>query len=865
MKGKNNSSIASSWPIIVNEHALNEASILPHLLHEANEQAQQQVNETTETMQENEEACDEDQLQNMIENYSKHVIKQTQNQQKQQNKKNSFTNAERSTSHLQKRITGPQQQTPMSHSHPCLFLDGTKSNEDNTKRLDNYAQQTPTTTQIPFKSNLYKSESDRTEKTSTQQIDENKFLNGIQQNNDQNSANLFQQKQQIEKLQRKCNRLERLESAYRKIEKDYEQMLCQQERREELSKIAIQKLEHQLRVLDAENEHLRAQNANIGAIFGVQKPGDVNNDQQIHFLLNELIPKNNELLVIQERQRLELDAQSATLEEQRTHIEVLEKALANAQERLAAKERATIDAAAVVDKCSHLQRILQEALEDKQRQKEQHGRQVAQLEMELTQLRLQLAKENNSQAIGSLGRKGGAMTAAGANNNTPEATDEMLKLKKELNQKEERISQLETSLLQMQRRFGGGEHQKLKNSGNEIEAMTIRWEIEKAEKERRIQELLDDKMRIQMQWAEERRSLDVRVRMLEKDLRHFMGSQSSLASSGGAGSGIGGYYPTELNEHNSPFSSIRGSKFYHQHRSTAELPTSARGATLYDERIASQDVMARMEELGRKLAGKRNKIIERPPTLNIQRPSNLQMNRVPGDLPSPQRQQARSQSRSSSSEQPLAQADISPGSEDQTSNGGLYRQSAPSSTGSSKKRYLVNASASQLNAYLEQLPEATKRRLAGDRVSSGGFHLMAGIERNGGVSNRREGGCRRLLRDHSVETRKGNIGTELVAPPPPPNYQEAAQQRRETQPPPPYQGHQQLRQMHQMASIEEPGQEPPPVPPMPAYIQQQQQRSGKTVNVVEIKEEEGDSDTLTGHKQLVFRRSSLGNQNLIEK
>jgi len=67
-----------------------------------------------------------------------------------------------------------------------------------------------------------------------------------------------------------------------------------------------------------------------------------------------------------------------------------------------------------------------------------------------------------------------------------------------------------------------------------------------------------------------------------------------------------------------------------------------------------------------------------------------------------------------------------------------------------------------------------------------------------------------------------------------------------------------------MASIEEPGQEPPPIPPMPAYIQQQQ-RNGKAVNVVEVKEEEGDSDTLTGHKQLVFRRSSLGNQNLIDK
>jgi len=47
---------------------------------------------------------------------------------------------------------------------------------------------------------LYKSESDRTEKISTNQQmeNENKFLNGIQQqNNDQNSSNLIQQKQQI--------------------------------------------------------------------------------------------------------------------------------------------------------------------------------------------------------------------------------------------------------------------------------------------------------------------------------------------------------------------------------------------------------------------------------------------------------------------------------------------------------------------------------------------------------------------------------------------------------------------------------------------------------------------------------------------
>lgn len=54
-----------------------------------------------------------------------------------------------------------------------------------------------------------------------------------------------------------------------------------------------------------------------------------------------MIP-DKELLAIKERQTLEIEAQNATLEEQRNHIEMLDKALSNAQERLAAKERAAV-------------------------------------------------------------------------------------------------------------------------------------------------------------------------------------------------------------------------------------------------------------------------------------------------------------------------------------------------------------------------------------------------------------------------------------------------------------------------------------------------------------------------------------------
>lgn len=56
-------------------------------------------------------------------------------------------------------------------------------------------------------------------------------------------------------------------------------------------------------------------------------------------------------------------------------------------------------------------------------------------------------------------------------------------------------------------------------------------ETESLEKELRIQQLLDEKQRIHNQWAEERRSLDHRVRLLEQDLRILqMGSNNALSS-----------------------------------------------------------------------------------------------------------------------------------------------------------------------------------------------------------------------------------------------------------------------------------------------------------------------------------------------
>ncbi|KAL3084344.1 hypothetical protein niasHT_035170 [Heterodera trifolii] len=1058
--------IAASWPaivgdVVVNEQALESAQILPQLLHEASVEAQQQQqqqlmnrqqpngeynwpmaerNESNENEEnEDNEGADEEQLQNMLENYQKHVIRQ---KQRQSSRRGQQGTAGRSASHLQKRMNASQQ-SPMSHSQPCLLSSSVGQSHHKNDAISGEINglvgvQTQQQHQVQF------SAQNRRFGAAQQDEGQNEVLlqrphdligigNQQQQltkmnsecngngNAHSNEPIISQLKTQNEKLRKKSERLEELERACKRIERDYDQVTAQHERREELQKMAIQKLEQQLRMLSAENEQLRAQSARLSAMFGVVGQGNESEQQQqmqmqLHFLLNELIPKNEELLIIQERQRIELEAQSATLEEQRTHIEVLEKALSNAQERLAAKERSAVDAVAVVDKCSHLQRMLQEALEDKQRQKEDHGRQVAQLEMELTQLRLQFAKDSNPSAIGSIGRKSGGSMAISAGTATEGGIgDEMLKLRKTISLKDDRISQLESGLLEMQRRYndelqlretasiGNGFTGGIKSGAGgggrmaELEALAVRLEQEKFEKERRIHELLDEKCHIQMQWNEERRSLDYRVRLLEKDLRHFMGSQSSLASSSGGGGaffGAGGVVSPYsgcvgadllYQHHNSPYASMRDQNL--RHRSSAELPTSARIAALYEDRShgCGLDVLARMEGLGRKMAERRAQMktseksggSEGPKLPNIARPSDFalshnQQQSISATTPSselPQQQQQlhagappsqhpslpslSSSSTDHPSHQPTMLVDLSPSSEelllqhptnvvstptDDDGNAVTPQQqqqrqpslSTTSSTSSStKKRYFVSATAVNHspvnNVFLDQYSESSRRRVTGsDKMCSSTFvgtnsfggdcvhEQFAGVEQqqqpefvdqqqtkedigisNGGAvaavgkplltrlgpPNRRgEGGCRRLIRDHSIDARRERaeqqhpMASGAVVAMLPPNYHESQKRqpfRRElgvpppvppmpSELPPPYGI--QMRQIHQMYSIEEPLVDKSQNNAIPSNCSEG--NAGKTV--VEVKGEEGDSDTLNSHRQLVYRRSSLGNANAIK-
>jgi hypothetical protein len=112
---------------------------------------------------------------------------------------------------------------------------------------------------------------------------------------------------------------------------------------------------------------------------------------------------------------------------------------------------------------------------------------------------------------------------------------------------------------------------------NKIRAL----EKEKSDKERRIQDLLDEKQRIHNQWADDRRSLDHRVRALEQNLRHI------TQSNGYTNTGFNSSLPandTQL---------LLQSMNYAQQR-------SPRAAVLHDS------TMQKMEELRLKIADRRS-------------------------------------------------------------------------------------------------------------------------------------------------------------------------------------------------------------------------------------------------------------------
>uniref|UniRef100_A0A0N4ZQ40 Leucine-rich repeat-containing protein DDB_G0290503 n=1 Tax=Parastrongyloides trichosuri TaxID=131310 RepID=A0A0N4ZQ40_PARTI len=128
-------------------------------------------------------------------------------------------------------------------------------------------------------------------------------------------------------LKEKCIKLDGLSMAYDKIEKEFDRLLMKREKSERVHEATIEKLEKQIEILVNENNNLQK------IIDDKSSKNEYSHEvKQMKIFINELIE-------VKERQNMEIEAQNGTLQEQRNHIDMLEKALFNAQERFNLKER----------------------------------------------------------------------------------------------------------------------------------------------------------------------------------------------------------------------------------------------------------------------------------------------------------------------------------------------------------------------------------------------------------------------------------------------------------------------------------------------------------------------------------------------
>ncbi|XP_059471992.1 angiomotin-like isoform X2 [Neocloeon triangulifer] len=143
-------------------------------------------------------------------------------------------------------------------------------------------------------------------------------------------------KTELEMCYKKVAKSQKLEEEVTNIHRSHQELMQSSERREKLERAARQRLQEDNRMLRQQYELLLAQ---------MESPlsgGTASNSTEEILILKreigkrdtmlaQLMAQNKELTGCRERQDIELAAQRATLQEQRTHIDILDTALTNAQ------------------------------------------------------------------------------------------------------------------------------------------------------------------------------------------------------------------------------------------------------------------------------------------------------------------------------------------------------------------------------------------------------------------------------------------------------------------------------------------------------------------------------------------------------
>lgn len=202
-------------------------------------------------------------------------------------------------------------------------------------------------------------------------------------------------KHQLDMHKRKIMKLDNLEKEMMKIHEAYQALKEHSEKRELLEKSARAKLQGEIVNLGDVNKELKERH---DAIMAQMMSGDTSNIPGLDSILrgeimrkdaliNQLVNQNKEMLSAKERQDIELTAQRETLQEQRTHIDVLDSALSNAQSNVLRLEEEVRQKEVYVERVKQMTKSLEQLQAASEKREAMEKKLRAKLEDELKDLR----------------------------------------------------------------------------------------------------------------------------------------------------------------------------------------------------------------------------------------------------------------------------------------------------------------------------------------------------------------------------------------------------------------------------------------------------------------------------------------------
>ncbi|XP_054266143.1 uncharacterized protein LOC128988665 [Macrosteles quadrilineatus] len=243
---------------------------------------------------------------------------------------------------------------------------------------------------------------------------------------------------ELESCYQKVAKSQKLEHEVGKVHRAHEDLVASCERRERLERAARQRLQGELQRMQEASEQQRQQMEMLTAQLLTARASSPDHSRKEmskrEALIAQLVTQNKELAAVKERQEIELAAQRATLQEQRTHIDILDTALTNAQSNVVRLEEECRKKQVHVERVAQLQRALQ-ALQLASDRREQTERKLR-LQLE-NELRNERARNNSSQDTLNQG----------------EPVESVPELKRRLREKDEKIMRLEGEVAKWEQRY----------------------------------------------------------------------------------------------------------------------------------------------------------------------------------------------------------------------------------------------------------------------------------------------------------------------------------------------------------------------------------------------------------------------------